>query len=143
MRKLAEQSNEATKQIQRMISDIEIETEKTVTAVSGTINYSQQLNNAGNETEKEFMNISEAITETTKAISILNKEMMHITEQNEVITDAVQNASYISQQIAASVEEITAAIDEQISAIAQVAVSAEQLTDLSQELNKIVDQYTL
>ncbi|MCP3763801.1 hypothetical protein NLX67_15620 [Domibacillus sp. A3M-37] len=53
------------------------------------------------------MNISEAITETTKAISILNKEMMHITEQNEVITDAVQNASYISQQTAASVEEIT------------------------------------
>ena len=143
VRKLAEQSNGATKQIQRMILDIEAETEKTVETVSGTINRSQQLDTAVNETEKEFINISKAITETTKAISILNTELTQITQQNKEITDAVQNVSSISQQTAASVEEMTASIDEQINAIAQVAVSAEQLSDLSKTLNEIVEKYVL
>ncbi|WP_107841048.1 methyl-accepting chemotaxis protein [Metasolibacillus meyeri] len=143
VRKLAEQSNEATKQIQSMISAIELETEKTVEAVAGTIDRSQQLDIAVNETEREFSHIMQAITETTQAITTLNKELATITEQNKTITQAVQNASNISGQTAAAVEQITASVDEQIGAIAQVAISAEQLTDLSQALNEIVEKYEL
>lgn len=143
VRKLAEQSNEATKQIQSMISTIEIETEKTVQAVAETIDRSQQLDMAVSETEQEFSQIVTAITATTQAITVLNQELSAITVQNQAITNAIQNASGISNQTAAAVEQITASINEQIGAIAQVAVSAEQLTDLSQTLNSIVEKYEL
>ncbi|MEK5230974.1 methyl-accepting chemotaxis protein [Lysinibacillus sp. FSL K6-0232] len=143
VRKLAEQSNEATKQIQSMIAAIEMGAEKTVDAVASTIQRSQQLDTVVNETEQEFGHIMQAISETTQAITVFNQELAMITEQNEMITQAVQNVSSISGQTAAAVEEITASIDEQISAIAQVAMSAEHLTDLSQALNDIVEQYEL
>ncbi|GLC89612.1 methyl-accepting chemotaxis protein [Lysinibacillus piscis] len=143
VQKLAEQSNEATKQIQNMIAAIEGETAKTVQAVSTTIERSKQLDHAVNETETEFTNIAKAITETTNAVILLNQELLQVTQQNKTIVDAAQNATSISQQTAAAVEEITASIDEQIKAIAQVAISAEQLTDLSQTLNQIVEKYAL
>lgn len=143
VRKLAEESNSATRQIQEMISDIEIETEKSVDSVAKTINLSQQLNVAVKETEEEFTSISQAIIKTTRAIELLDNELSTITLQNQEITGAVQNASSISEHTAASVEEITASIDEQISAITQVAFSAEELTEFSKELSDIVDQYSL
>ncbi|OXS74714.1 methyl-accepting chemotaxis protein [Domibacillus enclensis] len=143
VRKLAEQSNQSTKQIQGMITGIEAETEKTVLAVSETIDRSQQLNGAVNETEEQFILISRAIGDTVDGILMLTNELEQITEQSGGISTAIRNASSVSEQTAASVEEMTASIDEQAQAIAQLANSAELLTDLSRELNGMIDQYSL
>ncbi|MBO1512097.1 methyl-accepting chemotaxis protein [Metabacillus bambusae] len=142
VRKLAEQSNLATKQIQGMINGIEKETEKTVMTMSDTTVHSQQLNQAVKATEKEFNHISSSISQTIKAVESLNYELSQITDENNNITIAIQNASSVSQQTAASVEEITSSIDEQIRAVSNVASSAEQLTELNQQLDELIKKYT-
>lgn len=75
VRKLAEQSNQATKQIQEMISLIEAETEKTVLLMGESINQSQELSNSVNATEKEFFQISTAILQTKQAVDSLSQEL--------------------------------------------------------------------
>lgn len=143
VRKLAEQSNQSTKQIQAMITGIEEETEKTVLAVSETIDRSQQLDIAVRGTEEEFIRISEAISHTAQGIQLLNSELKEVMVQSGEIASAVQNASYVSEQTAASVEEITASMDEQVQAITQLAHSAETMNELSRELNFLIDQYNI
>ncbi|MCI2257082.1 methyl-accepting chemotaxis protein [Domibacillus sp. PGB-M46] len=143
VRKLAEQSNQSTKQIQGMILGIEAETEKTVLAVSQTIDRSQQLDAAVKGTEEGFSRISEVIYQTAEGVQLLNSELQKVMMQSKDISEAVKKASYVSEQTAASIEEITASIDEQVQAIAQLTLSAEAMTNLSRELNALTEQYSI
>lgn len=143
VRKLAEQSNLATREIHEMIQGIEGETEKTVRLMSETDRQSQQLNQAVIATEKEFNHIASSILQTIQAVETLNHELKQIKEENNNITCSIQLSSSVSQQIAASVEEISSSIDEQMKAISNVAHSAEQLTELNQQLNDMLHRYSI
>ncbi|MED3641918.1 methyl-accepting chemotaxis protein [Caldifermentibacillus hisashii] len=143
VRKLAEQSNQATKQIQEMISLIEAETEKTVLLMGESINQSQELSNSVNATEKEFFQISTAILQTKQAVDSLSQELESLTNQSENITDSINNATSVAEQSAASVEAISTAVDEQIVAISNIATSAEKLNNLSYELTEMIQQYSV
>ncbi|MEK0286710.1 methyl-accepting chemotaxis protein [Caldifermentibacillus hisashii] len=143
VRKLAEQSNQATKQIQEMISLIEAETEKTVLLMGESINHSQKLSNSVNATEKEFFQISTAILQTKQAVDSLSQELESLTNQSENITDSINNATSVAEQSAASVEAISTAVDEQIVAISNIATSAEKLNNLSYEMTEMIQQYSV
>lgn len=143
VRKLAEQSNQATKQIQEMISLIEVETEKTVLLMGESINQSQELSNSVNATEKEFFQISTAILQTKQAVDSLSQELESLTNQSENITDSINNATSVAEQSAASVEAISTAVDEQIVAISNIATSAEKLNNLSYEMTEMIQQYSV
>ncbi|MEN0650519.1 methyl-accepting chemotaxis protein [Caldifermentibacillus hisashii] len=143
VRKLAEQSNQATKQIQEMISLIEVETEKTVLLMGESINQSQELSNSVNATEKEFFQISTAILQTKQAVDSLSQELESLTNQSENITDSINNATSVAEQSAASVEAISTAVDEQIVAISNIATSAEKLNNLSYEMTEMIQQFSV
>ncbi|KAA0942117.1 hypothetical protein FQ087_20360 [Sporosarcina sp. ANT_H38] len=139
VRKLAEQSNTSTQQIQKMIASIEHETEKTVLTMTETIAHSKQLDESVKATEKEFIAIRQAVTQTIEAIDTLNDELKKVTEQNQTITIAIQNSSRVSQQTATSVENITSSIKKQNNMIAMIAESAGSLSQISMQLDSIVE----
>lgn len=143
VRKLAEQSNKATNQIQQMISSIKAETERTVSLMSDTIACSRDLNESVIATENEFTRISSAIIQTKQAVDSLSGELEKLTDQNNHITIAIANASSVANQSASSVEAITTSVDEQIIAINNIATSAEKLSDLSQEITNMIQKYSL
>lgn len=139
VRKLAEQSNTSTQQIQKMIASIEHETEKTIQTMTETISHSRQLDESVKATEKEFIAIRQAVTQTIEAIDTLNDELKKVTEQNHTISIAVQNSSDVSQQTATSVENITSSIKKQSKMIAMIAESAGSLSVISMQLDSIVE----
>lgn len=139
VRKLAEQSNISTKQIQDMISSIEKETEQTVATMLETISHSQQLDESVKATEKEFVAIRQAVTQTIEAIDTLNNELQKVTEQNNSITFAVQNSSDVSRQTATSVSNISSTIETQNTMIALIATSAANLSEISLQLDSITN----
>ncbi|WP_186578262.1 methyl-accepting chemotaxis protein [Aquibacillus kalidii] len=143
IRKLAEQSKEATHQVQGVVSAIVTETTKTVETVEGTMKTAEGLNDDVRKTENKFTEMSASVKQIAEALQTVNKEMGIITSYNRQMSEGIESASSVSEQTAASVQEITSSIDEQISAIANVATSAEQLTELNQELSNLLRRYTL
>lgn len=141
VRKLAEESNEATKQIQDMISGIEKETESTVQHMSETLSSAMQLKESVMNTEKEFANIETAVSMTIKAVEQLNTEINLVSDETDKMMEASQNIAAVSQQTAASSEEVTASLDEQVKAISNITKSAELLNTISEELNVIIGKY--
>ena len=139
VRKLAEQSNTSTQQIQKMIASIEHETEKTILTMTETISHSKQLDESVKATEKEFIAIRQAVTQTIGAIDTLNDELKKVTEQNHTISIAIQNSSSVSQQTATSVENITSSIKKQSKMIAMTAESTGSLSVISMQLDSIVE----
>lgn len=140
VRKLAEQSNASTQQIQGMIASIEKEMEETILTMTQTDTLSKQLDVSVKATEIEFIEIRQAVTQTIQAIVTLNDELQKVTEQNHSIMQAVQNSSSISQQTAISVDNITSTIEEQNKMIMLIAQSAGNLSKISMHLDSIATE---
>lgn len=143
IRKLAEQSKEATYQVRGVVSTIAAETSNTVEIVEQTMITSNKLNDDVLETQYKFNLLSQSIIETISALGILNDEIVNITNQTLLIGDGIQSSSGVSEQTSASVEEISSSIDEHNNAIGQVAKSAEQLNVMNKELDDMLRQYQI
>ncbi|UII56873.1 methyl-accepting chemotaxis protein [Cytobacillus spongiae] len=142
VRKLAEETNEATNDIQEMIISIEKDTEKTVLAMSSTVDISTQLNGAVADTETQFNHISRSMIQIVDSITVLTEEIQHVTSNSEVILQSIQSISAVSEETAASSEEVLASVDEQIQVIGTIASSAEALNHLSENLKQISGQFS-
>ncbi|MBM7659997.1 methyl-accepting chemotaxis protein [Bacillus mesophilus] len=141
VRKLAEQTNKATNEIQHMINSVEKETESTVKAMSNTTEISSKLDHAVMDTETQFNQISYAMNQIIEAVRLLNSEISVVTDYSGSILESVQNVSAVAEETAASSEEVLASVDEQISVIGTIATSAENLNALSEELQKMMEQF--
>jgi len=143
IRKLAEQSKNATHQVQGVVSSIVSETTKTVETVEGTMETAKKLNDDVVLTQSKFNQMSDSVKQIVESILAVNKEMDVMTSYNKLMSEGIESASSVSEQTAASVQEIAASIDEHIKAIADVANAAEKLTELNRELNSLMERYTL
>ncbi|WP_445486529.1 methyl-accepting chemotaxis protein [Niallia sp. 03133] len=142
VRKLAEGTNHATKQIQEMINSIEKETEKTVQALFETTTQSEALNNAVLGTENEFSAIATAVHDIINAVNELSEELQIVTEQNKHMLGSITHISEVSETAATAVEEVSSSTDEQITAITNVTINAEAMIKSSEQLNEIWRKYT-
>ncbi|MGM0874999.1 MAG: methyl-accepting chemotaxis protein [Bacillota bacterium] len=143
VRKLAEETNKATSQIQTMIQTIENETESTVIVMSQTTEISNGLNQSVLATENEFNQISTSISKIIDGISKLNKEIENVSDYSYVILDSIQNVSAVAEETAASTEEISASVDEQVKAIGTINHSSERLNTLSETLHDSLKKFTI
>ncbi|WP_338788880.1 methyl-accepting chemotaxis protein [Metabacillus sp. FJAT-53654] len=141
VRKLAEETNKATSQIQTMIQNIEKETEATVLVMSQTTEISSGLNQSVLASENEFNEISSSISKIIEGISKLNKEIETVSDHSYIILDSIQNISAVAEETAASTEEITASVDEQVNAVVTINHSSEKLIALSENLNNSLKKY--
>ncbi|MGX1983208.1 methyl-accepting chemotaxis protein [Thermolongibacillus altinsuensis] len=143
VRKLAEATNESTAEIQRMIQGIEQQTEATVMTMSQTVSISEQLNQAVQDTEKQFTNISSAVNHIIKAIEASSQQLDTIEQIAKKFIDATSTISAVAEQTSASSEEISASVHEQFKVIQKISQSAAHLTELSEQLNEFIRQFRL
>ena len=143
VRKLAEQSNQATLEIQDMINEIESDTEATVAAMENTTLSTSKLSEAVENAEQEFMTIAEAVSKTVSANSDLTTEVQYITSQSDEMANSIERIADVSSQSAASVEEVTASINEQMIAMKNEAELAQNLSDASETMGKVVNEFKL
>ncbi|WP_339258097.1 methyl-accepting chemotaxis protein [Lysinibacillus sp. FSL K6-3209] len=143
IRKLAEQSKNATHQVQGVVLSIVSETTKTVETVEVTMDTAKKLNDDVVLTQSKFNQMSDSVKQIVESILAVNKEMDVMTSYNKLMSEGIESASSVSEQTAASVQEIASSIDEHIKAITDVANAAEKLTELNRELNAVMEGYTL
>jgi methyl-accepting chemotaxis protein len=143
VRKLAEQSQEAAKQIATLISEIQGDTDKAVVAMSnGT---------------REVKVGTEVVTTAGHAFKEIRTLVTQVSEQVKEISAAMQQMAGGSQQIVAAVKEIdghsklavgqaqtvSAATEEQSASMEEIASSSESLAKLAQELQTAVNHFRI
>lgn len=141
VRKLAEQSQEAAKQIADLILEIQTETGQAVeameTGIQEVVLGSEAVNGAG-EAFNEIISTVEKVAKQIQEVSIASEEMAAGAEQ---ALSAVQNVASISEETAASAEEVAAATEEQTASIQEVAASATILATLADDLKNLVRHF--
>jgi methyl-accepting chemotaxis protein len=133
IRKLAEQSSNATKEIQNIVSIIIEVIGKTNETVSNAKNAEEQANMSLRVTKDTFNKIRLSIEDISKQIGLLGDNIKQIDRIKESVVDSVENISAVSQQTAAATQEISACTEEQ-------TASVEEITASTHELNNMVNQ---
>lgn len=138
IKKLSEQSKEATMMISNIINNIKNKTENTVNLV-------KQANKIFNEQEKSVKNTDDAfrnIVESTENISLqvenVTLVMNDIYGFKEKTIETVENISVLAEESSAATEEVLASVEQENLSVQELASLSNELYETIQKLNKSI-----
>jgi methyl-accepting chemotaxis protein len=141
VRKLAEQSQEAAKQIASLISEIQQDTDSAVVAMNqGTKEVrvgAEVVNAAGQTFKKIFVSFNE-VTSQIKEISAAIQQMASGSQQ---IVAAVRDIDVISKETASQSQTVSASTEEQSATMEEIAASSQSLAEMVSELTAVVSKF--
>ncbi len=141
IRKLAEQSDQFTKEISKVISNLKNETQSAVKTVQEMTKIVEEQTKSVEDTKNKFDGIAQAIEITKEGIDTLNESGKMMASKKDTIIHIVENLSAISQENAAGTEETGASVEEQITSMEQIASASEELANLAEEMNQSIGRF--
>lgn len=141
IRKLAEQSGTAARQIRDLIIGIQEQSKNAVRTMEGTKEVVIGQANVVVETEQIFKEITDTITginDEIVRILGLNEGMIH--KKNEIVL-VMEDISASAQQTSAAVQETSASTEEQVAAFEEVTRTADELNQLAVKLNSEIEKF--
>ncbi|HHW22540.1 MAG TPA: methyl-accepting chemotaxis protein [Clostridiaceae bacterium] len=143
IRKLAEQSSSATREIATIIKNTQNQTARVVESAEASENILKLHNIAVENTLAVFKKISSSMVDLANKVSEITKGMEDMEKYKESTLTAIYSISSVSQQIAASTEEVSASTEEQLSSIEELAMFAKQLDETAQNLNESIKSFKI
>ena len=128
VRKLAERTTQATKQIETMISTVQSETEDAVTSMQG-----------GTKEVEEGIVLADKARE---AISGIEKHTKNAVDMITQIAAASEEQSATSEEISRNAEVISNVSTESANGVTQIAHAADDLTRMTEKLREMISRFT-
>ncbi len=141
IRKLAEQTNNATSSIESIINLIFTKTQSTVEEVNKADTIFKEQQSSVIDTETSFKTILEAQELIIENINIINNAIADINKHKENTMSEIMGMSSIAQESAASTEEVSAISEQQTASADQLASLARELEEAVVSLNKVLDKF--
>lgn len=143
VRKLADQSKQATEQIISLMESISQEAAQANTAMDDMKKVSQEQSHAVDKTHSSFRNIADAIGVIIDKIQDVNSAVESMQNDKNQVLEAIENISSVSQETAASSQQVAATTEGQLNAIEDMNEAAQRLDELVHELDKKLKKYKL
>ncbi|MFP3917650.1 methyl-accepting chemotaxis protein [Lysinibacillus telephonicus] len=143
VRKLADQTSEATELVRNTLRGIVSETDVVTKEMSKTYSIVQDQNKSVTETENSFTYIEAAVKNIILTIEDVSSSVNQLNESKNIMTRAIENIAVISEKNAATAEEVTASVEEQQKAIQLVTESSKDLSLELSALQESIQQFTV
>ncbi|HYE82849.1 MAG TPA: methyl-accepting chemotaxis protein [Clostridia bacterium] len=141
IRKLAEDSNKFTKEIEEIVKELTDKTNSAVNTLQGSATLVSAQTQGVEVTKTKFIGISEAIEKTKEAMGQLNQTGEAMSVKKDEIIDIIQSLSALSEENAAGAEEVSASVEEQTSSMEQIAGASEELAKLAEEMQRSIAKF--
>ncbi|EGO62148.1 methyl-accepting chemotaxis protein [Acetonema longum] len=141
VRKLAEQSAEATRHIGEIIRKMTADIGFSVNVVGKANTEAETGKTAAADTEKGFTDIVEKLGQVQDGMEQITKAVEETAKGMQSIVSNVQNISAVAQQTGAGSQTVAAASEEQNASLNEVAGSAEALAQMAVELNAVIGRF--
>ncbi|MDF2875210.1 MAG: mcpB 2 [Sporomusa sp.] len=143
VRKLAEQSQEAAKQISELISDIQVKTEKAVLAMSAGTEEVHKGTAVVGKAGTTFQEIERHVKEVAQITSGIADGLSESVNASNQVLVAIRAVDSVSREIASQSQNISAATEEQSASMQEIAASSQALSHLAEELQRAVQQFKI
>jgi methyl-accepting chemotaxis protein len=143
IRKLAEQTSEATNQINDIITRIITEANSAVEEMNTVVDLVNDRSEAQQKTGEVFESNSEQIKALVSQVSIIEERADKIVKNSDEIVEAVTNISASTEENSASTEELNASAEEQLATIQLIVDSFEQVRENLEDLQIQTDKFKI
>ncbi len=143
VRKLAEQSAAATKQIVTLVQEIQRETERAVSSMAEGSQDVHQGTEVVARTGKAFAVIEESIQTLVAKIKNVAARADEMYTGSRQVKDSIENIAAGIEEAAASTEQVSASTEEQTAAVDQISQAAGQLAAAAGKLEQAVARFKL
>ena len=143
IRKLAEQSNQFTEEIQEIVQGLTEKVSETVNimeVVGGTV---AEQDNKVSETQQLFKLISSELDKNMTEMNNLNQSVKELESTKESLVSIIENLSALSEENAAATQESTEAITSQLYSAQEVASASASLADLAQDMIVMINKFKI
>ena len=143
IRKLAEDSNKFTKEIEEIVAELIDKTNSAVTTMKEAAALTAAQTEGVEVTKNKFEGIAGAIEKTREALDMLNKTGEAMNRKKDEIIDIIQSLSALSEENAAGTEQASASVEEQTSSMVEIAGASEELAKLAEEMQKSISKFKI
>ncbi|MGI5921857.1 MAG: methyl-accepting chemotaxis protein [Syntrophomonadaceae bacterium] len=141
VRKLAEESGEAVKEIARITEQIQAGANRAVTEVNNTNLIVDSQRVAVEHSGTVFQSISDIVTGMAASLKEIRVSSLQIKDSSAGIASSIQAIASVAEENAAITEEVSAGSQEQTAAIENIAASVATASKLAQELQEAAAQF--
>ncbi len=141
IRKLAEQSKDATNKITDLANDINADVANTVESVGKGEKIFGEQHSAVFDTETAFKDVINSITEITSEVVDVTSAVADIEEFKNKTIDAVESIAAVTEEAAAGTEEVMASTQQQSSSSQQLREISKELIELVDKVNQSIDKF--
>lgn len=143
VRKLAEQSQDAAKQIAQLISEVQTDTEQAVAAMNNGAREvgvgTQVVNSAGDA----FQKISGLIAENVAQIYEISEAIKSLAAGSNRIVASIQEIAGLSREASGQAQTVAAVTEEQTAAMEEIAASSQALAKMAEDLQSALQQFKI
>lgn len=143
VRKLADQTTNATNLVRNTLRGIENETYIVTEEMGRTNRIVSEQNESVLLTETSFKKIEKAVHHMSVTINDVSKSVGELNVSKGMIMESVESIAAISEKSSSMADEMTASIEEQQNAFALVTTSASELTEDITGLQQSIKRFTL
>jgi len=143
VRKLAEQSMIATKDIATIIKGIQQKTDLAVKNTKSAEEIVKSQVEAVTATISTFKKIASSMKTLSANVNFILSGIIDIEQNKNQVLLAMQNVSAISEEAAASSQEVASSTEEQLAGVEELAAYAEELNNASEHLSATISKFKL
>lgn len=143
VKKLADQSKEASEMINNIIQRIMTKTEITADAANRSSLIVGKQMEAVYATDNSFKTIYNSMESISGMIKEVENSLKVVLDSKEIVMMTMENISAVSEEAAATSEEVAASTQEQIASSQVLSALAEELSGMAKELEESISQFKI
>lgn len=143
IRKLADESMQAGKNIKKIVEGIAVMTQKTAESAKEAETIVFRQADALKETVQIFGDIDRCVETLVDGLKGITDNMRRMGGEKEQVQDSIGHISVVTEQTAVASEEITSALDGQVKTVSDLAESVELLKREADALDRIMGRFTV
>ncbi|AVM68640.1 methyl-accepting chemotaxis protein [Lachnospiraceae bacterium oral taxon 500] len=143
IRKLAEQSNLFTKEIQEIVQGLTSKVTETVDIMNIVGDTVTEQNDKVNETRQLFHLISAEVDKNMQEVGNLNHSVKELKLTKQSLIGIIENLSALSEENAAAAQESSDSLNSQLNSAQEVASASASLAALAQDMIEMINKFKI
>ena len=143
VRKLAEQSQGAAKEIAMLIGEIQGDTEKAVTVMNEGPQLVQEGSTAVQSAGEAFHKIGALVESVNMQMQEASAAMQQMAGGSEQMVAAMKDIDHLSKHAVSQTQTVSASTEEQAASTEEIAASSQALASMAEELRQEVGKFQL
>ncbi len=143
VRKLAEQSQNATKEITLLIGDIQGETQKAVIAMGKGTHEVEIGTEVVTLAGKAFDHIAKLVNQFSAQVQEIGVSIQQMARGSDQVIATMHNINQIAKNTAGQTQSVSAATEEQAASMEEIASSSQSLANMAEGLNNAVNKFKI